>query len=954
MEIPGYRIEGELGRGGMATVYLAVQESLERRVALKIINPALVTDENFTKRFTREGRIIAQLMDPHIVTIFDVGSHSEIYFYLAMEYLPGGNLAERMKPGLPIAETLKIIKIVAGALGHAHSQGIVHRDIKPQNIMFREQGDPVLTDFGIAKAIGSATVMTQSGVSLGTPRYMSPEQVRGKLVDARSDLYSLGVLFYEMLTGQLPYTADDSFALAFKHVTEPIPDLPPKLVVFQPVLNSLLAKDPEERYPSAEQYILALERAAHDYFTPPTADYDKTVVTPVPVQRRQHKKRVKLWTMGALAAFLAVLSTGGIFLLLNSLPFTQTPPIAKAPPDPVENEQAVLPDTEQQQIEEQRQQAARFLAAAEQEIQRNGLESGLEQIAQGLQIMPEHQQLLALREQVQTQLQEAKKKQEKAEAAQQHAQLQRAQEQAEAAKRQAELQEAQEAENKQKQAEVAQRQANDALANAEQLRQDEKLAASLQIISEGLQAVPDHVGLLALQKDIQAQQTRQREQTEQRQQQIQAFLAQARQLRDAGDLAGGLAAVEGGLELAPGHSELMTLRDALNAQRTESQLAGLLEECLAHLNANRLTTGRGGNAFDCYSDILRQYPENKDARSGLQRIENKYISWTEASLRKSDTAKTESYLRRLEQVNPQSSRLLALRNRITQLRQEAQIEAQAKAEVEAEAEAEAQAQAAAQAKAQDAAEEKAAAEARAKAQAEAQAAFEAKAETMWNAVKSSDNPADIEQFLAAFADSPRYALAARLKLEELQQRQKPPSKTIEQSAPELPPPTPPVTQSEKQAPGCVEGNCGNGIGTFHYPNGDKYSGEFRNAVINGRGTYQYKNGEKYVGEFKNGLLNGRGTYYYNSGNRYDGEWKNGKRHGQGSFFNVRRGDKYVGTYRNGRSNGQGIYYYSNGDRYEGEWRNGRKHGEGVFYSASGEKVVGVWENDRRVKITVVQ
>jgi serine/threonine-protein kinase PpkA len=942
----------------MATVYLAVQESLERRVALKIINPALVTDENFTKRFIREGKIIAQLMDPSIVTIFDVGNHGEIYFYLAMEYLPGGNLADRMKTGLPLAEVLRIIKIVAGALGHAHKQGIVHRDIKPQNIMFREQGDPVLTDFGIAKAIGSATVMTQSGVSLGTPRYMSPEQVRGKLVDARSDLYSLGVLFYEMLTGQLPYTADDSFALAFKHVTEPIPDLPPKLVAFQPVLNSLLAKDPEERYASSEQYLLALARAEHDYFTPPRADYDKTVVTPVPIpiQRRQRKKPVKLWTIVASVAVFTGLSAGGIYLFLNQSQLTQTPRIVTVPPDPVENKQAVLSDTEQQHIEEQRQQAARFLNAAEQEIQRDALESGLEQIAQGLQIMPEHQELLALREQVQARLQEAE---QLAEAAQQQARLQKAQEVAEAAQQQAQLQKDKAAEQL---AEAVQQQADDAFEKAEQLRQTDELDASLQTISEGLQAVPDHVGLLALHEEIQAQQTRQREQTEQRQSEIQTTLVQARRLRDAGDLAGSRAAVERGLALAPEQRELLALRDSLNAQRTESQLASLLEKCLAHLNANRLTTGRGGNAFDCYSDILRQYPGNQDARSGLQRIEDKYINWAEASLRKSDTAKTDSYLQRLEQVNPQSSRLLALRNQVTQLKQADQTEAQvqAQAEAKAQAEAEARAQAEAQAKTQAAAEEKAEAEAeaqakaQAEAQAEAQAAFEAQAETMWNAVKSSDDPADIEQFLTAFADSPRYALAARLKLEELQQRQQPPSKTTEQATPEPPPPAPPTTQAEKQAPGCVEGNCSNGIGTFHYPNGDKYSGEFRNAVINGRGTYQYSNGEKYVGEFKNGLLNGRGTYHYNSGNRYDGQWENGKRHGQGAFFNANRGDKYVGTYRNGRANGQGIYYYSNGDRYEGEWRNGRKHGEGVFYSASGKKVVGIWENDRRVKVTVIQ
>ncbi|NJN45463.1 MAG: hypothetical protein HC808_02065 [Candidatus Competibacteraceae bacterium] len=389
------------------------------------------------------------------------------------------------------------------------------------------------------------------------------------------------------------------------------------------------------------------------------------------------------------------------------------------------------------------------MAAALREKQQDALEASMEQIEQGLQIMPENQELLALRDQVQLQVQLRDAK-EQAEAAQR--QLQEIREQ-EAAQRQ--LQQAQEQEVAQREAqvqEVAQQtetirqQAEDALVGAEQHRENGELEASLQTIAEGLQAVPEHAGLLALQQSILIQQTQQRKQTEQQQQQIQAILANARQLRDAGDLTDSLAAIKRGLELDPENGDLLTLRDALNTQQTESQLAGLLEVCSGHFKANRLTTGRGGNAFDCYSDILRQYPGNQDARSGLQRIEDQYVAWAEATIRKGDTTKTESYLQRLEQVNPQSSRLLTLRNRIAQIKQEAQTEAQAQAqaqakteaEAEAKARAEAEAEAKARAAAQAQAEEKAQAEAQAKAQAqaEARAAFEAKAEAMWNVVKT--------------------------------------------------------------------------------------------------------------------------------------------------------------------------------------------------------------------------
>lgn len=263
MEMPrisGYQFEKIIGKGAMSTVYLALQESLGRRVAIKVLSPGLAGDPIFSKRFIKEARIIGKLGHPHIVTIFDAGNLDDVY-YIAMEYLEGGTLKERIKAGLTPDQAVTILCQIARALGRAHQQHCIHRDIKPANILFRNPDTALLSDFGIAKNTLDKTQLTAAGWRLGTPNYMSPEQALAKPTDARSDLYSLGVVFYEMLTGTRPFQGADAFDIALKHLKEPVPTLPEPLGRFQPAIDRLLAKEPEERFASAEELVEAVQDA---------------------------------------------------------------------------------------------------------------------------------------------------------------------------------------------------------------------------------------------------------------------------------------------------------------------------------------------------------------------------------------------------------------------------------------------------------------------------------------------------------------------------------------------------------------------------------------------------------------------------------------------------------------------------------------------------------------------
>jgi len=259
MQIPGFKIQRTIGRGGMATAYLAEQESLQRQVVLKAIDSTLGKTEDFVERFMNEGRIVASLRHPNIITVYDIGITDDIA-WLAMEYVDGGDLKSRTgKPMAPL-EALDIIEKIGGALAYAHENGIIHRDVKPANILFRSDHTPLLGDFGIAKQISADSELTSTGTILGSPFYMSPEQAEGMKVDGRTDIYSLGIIFYELLTGERPYLGDSAIKVIMQHIQAPLPTLPDKYAQFQPLLASMLDKNREKRVASARELVLAVQR----------------------------------------------------------------------------------------------------------------------------------------------------------------------------------------------------------------------------------------------------------------------------------------------------------------------------------------------------------------------------------------------------------------------------------------------------------------------------------------------------------------------------------------------------------------------------------------------------------------------------------------------------------------------------------------------------------------------
>jgi hypothetical protein len=303
-----YDILEELGRGGMAVVFRARERALERDVAIKVLPRALTFDAALVERFQREARIAAALEHPHIVPIHRVGRAGDTIFFV-MKHVKSGSLADRLRDRhhLPADEIHKILVEVGGALSYAAERGVVHRDIKPENILFDESGRALVTDFGIARS-ADATAMTRAGTSVGTPRYMSPEQARGKSVDGRSDIYSLGVVAYECLTGRAPFEGTDHYSLMYAHVSQPIPapalDTSEELTVFG-VIEKMLRKEPGDRPQTGADLEALLEGRAPN--------------TPAP-SRIRRASRVSRWQLAAAGALVVALGATALLARRVNLP----------------------------------------------------------------------------------------------------------------------------------------------------------------------------------------------------------------------------------------------------------------------------------------------------------------------------------------------------------------------------------------------------------------------------------------------------------------------------------------------------------------------------------------------------------------------------------------------------------------------------------------------------------
>jgi serine/threonine protein kinase len=328
-----YEIKSELGRGGMATVYQGYDPRFEREVAVKVLPSELLhADPQFRLRFEREAKIIAQLEHTAIVPVYDVGeSNGQPYF--VMRYMPGGSLSERIKAGeLTIEETARILGAIAPGLDEAHSKGIVHRDIKPSNILFDRRGNPYISDFGIAKLTQAQAGNVTGSAIIGTPAYMAPEQAQGTEVDGRADIYALGIILFEMLTGRQPYEADTPMAVAIKHITDPVPRIRktnPKLPEgMDGIILKAMAKNRNDRFSSAMEMTNALLEVARGQ---PTKLQTKVPLTPPTIRESKQQTVPEKKGFNALFVIVPVIAiaviAGGLFLFNG----TRSPAETEAP-----------------------------------------------------------------------------------------------------------------------------------------------------------------------------------------------------------------------------------------------------------------------------------------------------------------------------------------------------------------------------------------------------------------------------------------------------------------------------------------------------------------------------------------------------------------------------------------------------------------------------------------------
>ncbi|RKT46317.1 SUMF1/EgtB/PvdO family nonheme iron enzyme [Thiocapsa rosea] len=658
MDIPGYTIIRELGAGGMATVYLAKQMRLDREVALKVLKPISDESDDFAARFLREGRVVAQLQDRRIVTIYDFDSRGPFH-YFSMEYLPGGTLSERIIEGMSVERGLETIKGVAQALSYAHQRGIIHRDIKPQNILFRYDDTPVLTDFGIAhvmKANSDTTRMTKLGMIVGSPRYMSPQQIMCQSLDARSDLYSLGIVFYEMLTGELPYRSDDVMSLAMKHCTEAMPPLPSHLSRFQGILDKLVAKDPDARFDSADQLVGAIERLEAAARYPDSGD-DETLVLARPTRKDQSEpgssinlKRWFLWGGGTLVLAPALIAG---YLIMTPKTSPEEPEIASGLPPAAANRSTT---------------AANYEELAIAHIERGEVARGLDLIRLGLDMAPEDDRLTALEDRTQARL-EAMTMLGQAQDIAQRGALGESLEMIEEGLRLAPNLPGLNAFREELEQRIhndRQEKADKLLAEARAMMERLELGNALASIDAGLLMAPERNDLVALRSDV--------EDALKQQSRIEDLLMQARQSRQLGSLSESLAQVEEGLQIAPNNPDLLQIQADLIAEK-EALIAEQTQDLVVRVD-HHLANGEYREALRLSEDGLEDAPGHRElltrrdeAGSRLEIAER-----VDALLERAQRAQQAGALDESLSLLTEALRLAPMRSELGQLRDEIESE----------------------------------------------------------------------------------------------------------------------------------------------------------------------------------------------------------------------------------------------------------------------------------------
>lgn len=347
-----YKITDMLGQGGMATVYKGYREDIDRYVAIKVLPPHPGLDQQFIERFRLEARTIAKLQHPHILPLYDYGVEDDI-LYLVMAYIEGGSLSNRIDRGaMNVKEVDGLLRQIAAALDYAHRQGVIHRDIKPDNILLDKEGHPLLADFGIAKMAGGGSKLTVTGGLVGTPAYMAPEQASGESdITASADIYALGVVVYEMLTGKQPFTAETPMQVVLKHMTEPIPSIVNQVdglpAALELVMQRVLAKSPQNRYKTATEFADDFNRAIQGSELDPNStailDFnarpspDPTVLAPAATPTLTDQPPTPTQTIIMQQGFSPVVVLGGFAIIAVLIVAVLALVLNNPPPPPPEN-----------------------------------------------------------------------------------------------------------------------------------------------------------------------------------------------------------------------------------------------------------------------------------------------------------------------------------------------------------------------------------------------------------------------------------------------------------------------------------------------------------------------------------------------------------------------------------------------------------------------------------------